>query len=159
DARAKLAILCALAFGLSVQPEQIAARSASAITAADVANAKRAGGSIRQIAHAEHDAARSWLTAWVAPVAVPAGSIFARTVGPQNAALITGAHSGECGMFGTGAGGDATAAAMVADLVAIARDRAAIVPPPDLSTPRTIVGLQTSDFRLQTSDFRAAEAV
>ena len=159
DARAKLAILCALAFGVSVQPEQIAARTASAVTADDIARARRAGAAIRQIAHAEYDASRGRLTAWVAPVFVAGDSIFARTIGPGNAALVTGAHSGDSTLSGTGAGGDATAVAVIADLVAIARDRAAIVPPPQLSTPRTIVGLDSSALRLETSDVKLAEVV
>jgi homoserine dehydrogenase len=140
DARAKLAILCALAFGVLVRPEQIAARSTAGVAAADVVAARESGRAIRQIAHADYDPARSRLTAWVAPIAVDADSIFARTFGAGNAAVIAGAHSGETTITGTGAGGDATAVAVIADLVAIARDRAAIVPPPRLSTPRTIVG-------------------
>ena len=144
DARAKLAILCALAFGLRVDPSQIPARSAASITPADIARARVHGAAIRQLAHAQYDRATSTLTAWVAPVEVPCGSIFGRTIGAQNAALITGAHSGDTGIFGAGAGGDATAVAVISDLAAIARDRAAIVPPPSL----------TSDFRMQTADCR-----
>jgi homoserine dehydrogenase len=144
DARAKLAILCALAFGLRVDPAQIEMRSSASIAAADFARARQHGATIRQIAYADYDRAASALTAWVAPVEVDASSIFARTKGPQNAALITGAHSGETGIFGAGAGGDATAVAVLGDIAAIARDRAAIVPAPRL----------TSNFRLQTSDVR-----
>ena len=44
-------------------------------------------------------------------------------------------------MMGPGAGGDATAAAAIGDLVAIARDRAAIVPAPVLVSPKQIAGL------------------
>jgi len=158
DARAKLAILCALAFGVLVRPEQIATRSAATMTSDDIASARAQGNVIRQIAHADYDAGRSRLTAWVAPIAVPADSLFARTLGPRNAAIVSGVHSGETAITGTGAGGDATAVAIIADLAAIARDRAAIVPPPCLSTPRTIVGFEsaagTSDFRLEASDFK-----
>lgn len=159
DARAKLAILCALAFGVAVRPEQIAARTTSTVTSDDVVAARAAGLVIRQIAHAEYDPVRSRLIAWVAPVAVARDSVFARTIGPNNAAVVSGAHSGDTTLSGTGAGGDATAVAILADLVAIARDRAAIVPPPRLSTPRTIVGFQTADVRNQMSDVRAVEAV
>jgi hypothetical protein len=53
-------------------------------------------------------------------------------------------------MTGTGAGGDATAVAAIGDLVAIARDRAAIVPAPVLTEPRHIQGL---------TDHKLAEAV
>jgi homoserine dehydrogenase len=147
DARAKLAILCALAFGAHVRPEQIDARSTAAVTAADIAAARAQGCAVRQLAHAEYDASRSRLTAWVAPVIVAADSVFARTTGPRNAAVVAGVHSGETTIAGTGAGGDATAVAIVGDLIAIARDRAAIVPPPRLFTPRTIVGVEPAALK------------
>ena len=118
---------------------------------------------MRRLAHADYDYAGSRLTAWVAPVVVPRSSIFARTVGPANAAVVTGAHSGETGIFGIGAGGDATSVAVLSDLMAIARDRAAIVPAPVLTTqfelqpsdfePISDFPLRTSDFVLRTSDF------
>ncbi len=147
DARAKLAILCALAFGLRVAPSQIATRSSASIAADDFVRARARGGTIRQLAHAEYDRASSVLTAWVAPTFVSCHSFFGKTAGAQNAALITGAHSGETGIFGAGAGGGATAVAVMSDIVAIARDRSAIVPAPVL----------TSNFRLQTSDLRVSE--
>jgi len=150
DAAAKLAILCALAFGLRVDPSQIDTRSSAGITAHDLARAHGHGGTIRQIAYAEYDRDTSTLTAWVAPIVVPGGSIFASATGAQNAALVTGEHSGETGIFGRGAGGDATAVAIISDLAAIARDRAAIVPAPVLTSDFV---LQTSDFVLPTSDF------
>jgi homoserine dehydrogenase len=127
------------------------------IDADDFAAARRANGTIRQIAHASYDAAARALTAWVAPVVVARQSLFARAVGPQNAAIVTGLHSGEVGIFGAGAGGDATAVAILSDIAAIARDRAAIVPPPSLTSDFLL--RTTSDFRLPTSDFSLAEAV
>jgi homoserine dehydrogenase len=144
DARAKLAILCALAFGLRVDPLQIEARSTAAISQADFARARERGATIRQIAYADYDRTTRLLTAWVAPIEVAEGSIFARTAGPQNAAVITGVHSGETGIFGAGAGGDATAVAVLGDIAAIAKDRSAIVPSPALSR----------DFRVRIADFR-----
>ena len=150
DAAAKLTILCALAFGLRVSPAAIARRSIADIASRDIADAAARGGAIRQIAHADYDGAGGPLTAWVAPVFVPGSSIFARTTGANNAALIRGLHCGEIGIFGAGAGGDATAVAIVSDLAAIARDRAAIVPAPDLN----------SEFRIQKSEcFLLQEAV
>jgi homoserine dehydrogenase len=141
DARAKLAILCALAFGLRVDPAAIPARSSAAVTQGDIAAARRRGAAIRQIAHADFDRGARLLTAFVAPLEVPRASIFGRTIGARNAALITGEHSGETGIVGVGAGGDATAVAILGDVAAIARDRAAIVPAP----------LLTSEFKLETS--------
>jgi homoserine dehydrogenase len=149
DAAAKLAILCALAFGVRISPAAIPRLSSAAITADDLVTARARGGTIRQTAFAEFDDARAALTAWVAPTFVAQSSILARTVGAQNAAIITGAHSGEIGVFGTGAGGDATAVAILSDIAAIARDRAAIVPPPTL----------TSDFTLSTFSLCPSEAL
>jgi homoserine dehydrogenase len=146
DARAKLAILCALAFGVRVDPAKIPARSAAAITPEDVAAARQRGAVVRQIAHARFDRAASVLTAWVAPIEVGRDSIFGRTSGAQNAAIVTGEHSGDTGIFGSGAGGGATAVAILSDIAAIARDKAAIVPAP----------LLTSNFVLQTSVLEVA---
>ncbi len=148
DARAKLAILCGLAFGLRVDPSQIAARTTKSVSTADFAEARRGGCTIRQLAHADFDAASSTLTAWVSPAHVPRDSCFGRTVGPQNAAIVTGAHAGDVGLFGAGAGGAATAVAILSDIIAIDRERAGHF------------RFQSSDFRfnsdvrLETSDFR-----
>jgi len=70
--------------------------------------------------------------------------------GPENVAIITGEFAGEITLTGAGAGGDATAVAALGDLIAIARDRAAIVPAPVLTEPETIQGLP---------DHKLAEAV
>jgi homoserine dehydrogenase len=141
NARAKLVILCALAFRLRVDPTEISTRSIAAIGPSDLDQARRRGATIRQLACAEYDAGRSGLTAWVAPAIVECDSIFARIVGPQNAAVMTSAHAGDVGIFGAGAGGEATAVALIADLLAIARDRAAIVPAPTLHIPASVTGL------------------
>jgi homoserine dehydrogenase len=149
DARAKLSILCALAFGLYVDPAQIATRTSGSITARDVERAAAAGAVLRQIAHAEYDRAQTTLTAWVAPTILPRDSFLARITGVQNAALITSEHSGEIGIFGAGAGGAATAVAVLSDIVAIAKDRSAVIPPPTLTTNFSIRGLE---FRSRSSE-------
>ena len=66
------------------------------------------------------------------------------------AAIVTGAYAGEMTITGTGAGGEATAVAAIGDLVAIARDHAAIVPAPILREPKEMRGLV---------DHKLAEAV
>ena len=165
DARAKLAILCALGFRLRVDPARVETRSIAHLEPAAFQHARRCGATIRQLAFAEYDRVSSTLTAWVAPAIVPLDSIFARTTGPQNAALITGEHAGDIGVFGAGAGGAATAVAAIGDLLTIARDRAAIVPAPILSAPSFIKGLDRAthivDFmaRPQAAVGLIAEAV
>lgn len=156
DARAKLAILCALAFNVRVRPEAIDARTTANITPGRIAAARYRGKTIRQIAFAEFDRDDSTLSAWVAPIEVSRESALGRTAGPQNAAVVTCEHAGEIGIFGTGAGGDATAVAILGDLAAIARDRAAIVPAPKLTGN---FRFKKSDSRLVESDRRFAEAV
>jgi homoserine dehydrogenase len=141
DACAKLAILCALAFRVRVDPARIDTRSIGGLGPADFARARRRGATLRQIAFAEYDEPRAVLTAWVAPARVRQSSLFARLQGPGNAAILTGAHGGDTGVFGVGAGGDATAVAVLSDLIAIARDRAAIVPAPVLRAPSAVRGL------------------
>jgi homoserine dehydrogenase len=159
DARAKLAILCAHAFGLRVDPERIAARSSRWITPADVETAHGAGGAIRQLAFADFDRGSGTLTAWVAPAIVPHGSLFQRTTGPGNAAVISGAYAGPIEIAGAGAGGDATAVAILSDIIAIARDRAAIVPAPALSVPRAIRGpAEPSGIRPWECDTRKTDS-
>ena len=162
DARAKLAILCARAFGLRVDSAALPARSAATIDSAAFAQARRQNSTIRQLAYARYDYARRALTAGVGPVRVDRNSIFARTVGAQNVALATGEHCGDVGLFGQGAGGSATAVAIISDIASIARDRAAIVPAPPLTSefslraPEFVLrgptcALETTDL-LQTSD-------
>ena len=141
DARAKLAILCALGFGLRVDPARIETRSIARLQPAQFDSARRRGATIRQIAYARYDRRRAALTAWVAPAIVASSSIFGRTTGPQNATLVSGTHGGDLGVVGVGAGGAATAVAVIGDLLTIARDRAAIVPAPVLSTPAIITGI------------------
>jgi len=156
DARAKLAILCALAFNLRVDPDRIESRSSAAVAPGDFDDARRRGGTIRQLAHAAYAPEASALTAWVAPALVSRSSLFARTTGAQNAAVISGAFAGDISISGAGAGGDATAVAVIGDLIAIARDRAAIVPAPSLSRPATIHGLANA---ARCPELNYAEAV
>jgi homoserine dehydrogenase len=141
DASAKLIILCAVAFGIDVTLSAIETRSIRELTARDILSARRSGHVIRQIASAAYDARLRALTAWVAPVELPRDSFLARTRGVENAALVGCQHAGEIGLFGHGAGGDATAVALLSDVLAIARDPAALVPAPVLVRPSIVTGL------------------
>jgi len=140
DAAAKLAIVCALAFGLRVKPAAIETRTTGQISNSDLGDARQRGLAIRQIAHADYDRASGLLTAWVAPTRVSRTSPFGRAEGPENVAVVRCAHAGDVGISGTGAGGDAAAVAILSDLITIARDRAAIVPAPVLVEPQQING-------------------
>ncbi|MFN7913981.1 MAG: homoserine dehydrogenase [Vicinamibacterales bacterium] len=146
DAAAKLSILCALAFGVRVSPNAIDTRSTATIGTTEFAKAKLRGGTIRQVAHALFDRERRRLEAWVAPTFVPFGTLFSTIYGPRNAAVISCAYAGDIMLSGQGAGGDASAVAVIADVLAVARDRAAIVPAPVLAPANELQGLSDSSF-------------
>jgi Homoserine dehydrogenase, NAD binding domain/Homoserine dehydrogenase len=75
-----------------------------------------------------------------------------------NAAVISGECAGDVEISGTGAGGDATAVAILSDILTIARGRAAIVPAPSLAAPRRVrgIGIWNPEFSFQipNSKFR-----
>jgi homoserine dehydrogenase len=124
DARAKLAILCDAAFGVRVPTAEIACGSISPISVDDLARARRQGCTIRQVASATRvEGAPHRVRAWVGPAFVPLDSPLARAQGCQNAVLVRGEYGGETLFAGQGAGGNATAVAVVSDLVAIERAR------------------------------------
>lgn len=146
DAAAKLAILCALVFGVRVRPDRIDTTTTLRVGLDDLRRAQLRGGTIRQVAHAAYDQARRALTAWVAPVFVAAESPLARTEGAQNAIVATCQHAGDIVLIGTGAGHDAIASAILGDLRTIARDRAALVPAPLLVEPQSVTGRSDQTF-------------
>ena len=146
DAAAKLAILCGLAFRVRLAPAAVETRTTAHICVSDFAAAKLRGGTIRQVAHALFDRERGRLEAWVAPSFVSRGTLFSTIYGPRNAAIVTCAYAGDIMLSGQGVGGDASAVAIIADVLAIARDRAAIVPAPVLVPAREIIGLSDSSF-------------
>jgi homoserine dehydrogenase len=98
------------------------------------------------VAHAAFDRTTGALTAWVAPTVVPRESALGRAAGAENAIDITCMYGGHVTMTGVGAGADAVGAAIIGDLRAIARDRAAIVPAPVLVAARSMTGLSAQTF-------------
>lgn len=123
DAQAKLAILAMVALGIQAPPEQIATRSIAAVDGVDFRYARRLGCTIRQIAWAERNGDRT-LRAGVGPTLVPLDSPLAAVNGSENLVTIHGRFGGETTFGGRGAGGDPTAVAVLADVLAIARGTA-----------------------------------
>jgi homoserine dehydrogenase len=121
DARAKLAILCSIGFDMEVRPSQISCTSIAGVSASDLARAKAAGHTIRQLSTAELvEGSPARVAASVGPVLLPIDSPFARCRGPQNVVAITGKFGGETVYSGQGAGGNPTAVAVVSDILAVA---------------------------------------
>ena len=151
DAAAKLAILCALAFGLRVAARRTSRRAARrSLLPDDFLKARQRGGTIRQIAHAE------FTTRSVEPDGVGRADLRAGGVGVRaddRPAECRGHHRRVCGgdrVERSGRRRRRHGGGRARRSVAIARDRAAIVPAPVLREPAEIRGL---------SDHKLAEAV
>lgn len=129
DARAKLSILATLGFGQYLHPGDIAAESIRAIDGGDVVAATALGRAIRQVARAERCGnLGGGIRARVGAALVPAGSWVARADGAENVVAARGERSGTTVFAGQGAGGHATAVAVLGDLLALAGTPGA--PPP-----------------------------
>jgi homoserine dehydrogenase len=123
DARAKLTILARTGLRVSVNYSDILTRSISVLGPIDFEYAHLLDCTIRQISRAEKTAER--FVASVEPMLVHRSSPLASVEGPQNLVMSTGKFGGETVFAGHGAGGNATAVAVVSDLISIVRSRQA----------------------------------
>jgi homoserine dehydrogenase len=123
DATHKLVLLTRMAFNVWVQPSGISRKGITGVSAADVAAAAADGVLIKLVASVERTAttAGSQLVAFVEPCRVPLQSTMGSTRGVTNVVEVTGVPIGRVVFQGPGAGGDATASAVLGDLLALAR--------------------------------------
>lgn len=121
DARAKLTILARAGLRVAVGYSDIPARTISMLEPIDFEYAKLLNCTIRQISRAEKIPDR--LLASVEPMLIQRSSPLAGVEGPQNLVMSTGKFGGETVFAGHGAGGNATAVAVVSDLISILRSR------------------------------------
>ncbi|HKE85590.1 MAG TPA: homoserine dehydrogenase [Vicinamibacterales bacterium] len=117
DAAAKLVVLAGIAFHRHLKASEIPTRSIRPISSADFQYARRLGCTIRQVSQAQ--TRDSGFYAKVGPVLVPQHSAFGRNEGANNIVSIFGKYGGESSFSGAGAGGPATAVAVVSDLLAL----------------------------------------
>jgi homoserine dehydrogenase len=118
DARAKLAILMRLALRVAVNPEEIAPRAITQLSAVDFSYARDLGCTVRQIARA--DRTNGSVAASVGPTLVALRSPLAWSRGTENMVILSGHYGGNVVFSGHGAGGHPTAVAVVSDLLALA---------------------------------------
>lgn len=122
DAAHKLAILAGLAFGCLPAVEHVDVTGLSRITPLDISFARELGYRIKLLGIARKTPCG--IEQSVEPCLVPKDSPIAAIEGALNAVYIDGDYAGKVMLTGAGAGGDATASAVVADIVDIARGRA-----------------------------------
>ena len=123
DARDKLCILARMAFGGELRVGQIPTFGIRQIRAIDIHSAARLDSTIRLVGSAEQT--DKGLEVSVRPWLVTRRSLLAKVEDVNNAVFLVGDKLGTQMFYGRGAGGEATGAAVVSDLVEIARDLAA----------------------------------
>jgi homoserine dehydrogenase len=119
DAAHKLLILGSIAYGIDVKPEDILIEGIQNISSADIAFAKEFEYSIKLLGIAKKVGNEVELR--VHPVLIPEDKMIAKVDGVMNGISVIGDKVGETMFYGAGAGGDATASAVVANIIDIAR--------------------------------------
>jgi homoserine dehydrogenase len=120
DARSKLAILSALAFGERITPSDIFTEGIRRITPFDFQYAHRLGYTIRLLCAARQTPEGLILS--VRPALVPADTILAGVRGAYNAIWVRGVYGEDTFYYGRGAGSLPTGVAVVSDLMRVARE-------------------------------------
>ncbi|MBX9930394.1 MAG: homoserine dehydrogenase [Methylobacterium sp.] len=118
DTAHKLAILTSLAFGVEIDSEAVSVEGISAIQPLDLRMAEELGYRIKLLGVAQ--VAAGGIEQRVHPTMVPKSSSIAQVMGVTNAVTIDADAVGELTLIGPGAGGEATASAVVADIADIA---------------------------------------
>ncbi|MCV3243548.1 homoserine dehydrogenase [Mesorhizobium sp. ZC-5] len=121
DTAHKLSILTSLAFGTKIAADDIYMEGISNISQADIRAAGELGYRIKLLGVAQKT--ESGIEQRVHPTMVPTASVIAQVHGVTNAVAIETDILGELLLSGPGAGGNATASAVVGDIADIAKSR------------------------------------
>ncbi|MBR72374.1 MAG: homoserine dehydrogenase [Rhodospirillaceae bacterium] len=119
DSAHKICLLSSLAFGMKPDFESIHIEGIRHISALDIAYAAELGYRVKLLAIARQTLAG--IENRVHPCMISEESTIARVDGVNNAVVINGSFVGNSIFEGPGAGGNATASAVVSDLIDIAR--------------------------------------
>ncbi|MGX9424761.1 MULTISPECIES: homoserine dehydrogenase [Bradyrhizobium] len=119
DTAQKLAILASLAFGTKVAQTAVYVEGISSITPEDLRAAEELGYRVKLLGVAVRTA--KGIEQRVHPTMVPKSSSIAQVMGVTNAVTIDGEGIPPITLVGPGAGGAATASAVVADIADVAR--------------------------------------
>lgn len=121
DTAHKLSILTSLAFGTKIAANDIYMEGISNISQADIRAAADLGYRIKLLGVAQRT--DSGIEQRVHPTMVPTASVIAQVHGVTNAVAIETDILGELLLSGPGAGGNATASAVIGDIADIAKSR------------------------------------
>src|SRR5690606_8205793 len=133
DTAHKLAILTTLAFGTKIAADEISLEGISNISIEDIQAAKELGYRIKLLGVALNTG--KGIVQRVHPTMVPLESAVAQVDGVTNAVAIEADILGELLMVGPGAGGNATASAVLGDIADIAKSRPGAQRVPALGRP------------------------
>ena len=139
DTAHKLAILTSLAFGTAVDADAVHVEGIQSITLADLKAAEELGYRIKLLGVAQRT--DKGIEQRVHPTMVPKSSAIAEVMGVTNAVTIDADAVKELTLVGPGAGGMATASAVVADIADIAK------------------GIRSAPFGLPTSALEKASRI
>ena len=120
DACRKICILASLAFGKHVYPEQVQTEGITNITLSDVEYADGFNCVIKLIGSTKRLDDGS-ITANVRPTLVSRNNIISGVNGVFNSIVVNGDQTGDVMFYGKGAGKEATASAVVADIIDCAK--------------------------------------
>jgi len=121
DTAHKISLLSALCFGTTVDFNKVYTEGISKITAVDIRFASQMGYKIKLLAIGKTDGHQ--VEVRVHPTMIPDTFQLAEVDGVFNAVRLTGDFVGPTLLYGSGAGMDATASAVMGDVMAICRDQ------------------------------------
>jgi homoserine dehydrogenase len=120
DARSKLAILAALAYGERLTPADIYTEGIRRVMPVDFEYAHQLKHTIRLVCMARQSEAG--LSLAVRPTLIPQSAILAQVQGAYNAVWVKGRYGEDTFYYGRGAGAKPTGVAVVSDLMRVARE-------------------------------------
>jgi homoserine dehydrogenase len=143
DAAHKLLILASIAYNIDAKPDDILIEGIENINIMDMEFAKEFGYDIKLLGIAKKDG--EFIELRVHPTLVPNKKMISKVEGVMNAISVVGDKVGETLYYGAGAGGDATASAVISDIISIVRG----INAPMLGYKKP---LENRDFKLRDKD-------
>lgn len=120
DAHHKITLLASLALNSWIKPDSIYIEGIRSVTLADLELSNKLGYSLKLLGSIENrgqDKSSAKIQASVSPTLIPLNHVLAKVNGVFNAVSVLGDVVGETFFYGRGAGQDATASAVVGDIV------------------------------------------